>query len=119
MSLEFEIIENQLQRNEDIKYLKLKNDIYDIVVYYYGDYEGDRTSGGLLLPFTSVTCSRDGVRPEIKYAHGHIYIAIENEWLRIPQVDKYKTFLDDAKASCIALQNIMRDYDFPVYILDE
>lgn len=114
----FRITDNGLTRDNDIKYLSITNGIYDMNIFYYGDYTSDKAAGRIEPYQTLLECKPDGVRPAIKYVGGHIHISIaENDILYVHQVDNYKQFLDDAKASAIALGEIMRWFGFDADLL--
>ena len=109
----FHVTDNGLARANDIKYLSITNDIYDMNIFYYGDYTSDKAAGRIEPYQTLLECKPDGVRPEIKYVGGHIHISIaENDILCVHRVEEYKHFLDDAKESAIALGEIMKQFGF-------
>ena len=115
LNLKFTVTDNGLYRDNDIKYLSATNDIYEVNVFYYGDYVDDLASGNITVTATSVACKSDGLRPDLKYINGYIYISIiEGELLYAHRIDEYIDWLEDAKASAIALADLLKDYKFPV-----
>ena len=117
LNLKFTVTDNGLYRNNDIKYLSATNDIYEINLFYYGDYADDLASGNITVTATSVACKSDGLRPDLKYINGYIYISIiKGELLYVHRIDECIDWLEDAKASAIALADLLKEYKFPVQL---
>lgn len=112
-NLKFHVTGNGLHRDDDIKYLSATNGIYNINIFYYGDYDADLVADKIDYTATLVTCESDGLRPELKCVVGQIYVGITHgELLYIHRVDEYKQQLDDAKQSAIALAELLKAYGF-------
>lgn len=113
----FTIIENNLTASSDVKSLVAANDSYKITVFYYGEYAEDLAANAVSKYLTTVVCEAKGDNINIRYTSGHIYIDTSLiELIAINHIDGYKNLLDIAKASALALSEMLKEHGFPAEI---
>lgn len=109
----FHETENALHRSSEIKLLRLSNGIYDVSVFYYGDYENDRKNGTVDRNNITVSCrGKADSLPLDCCADGTVYIKTD---LILPmltpgQAAHLKELLDTAAESAAALQEALKRY---------
>ncbi len=109
----FEITANNLMRKADIKSLKLQDENYKIIFFYYGDYEEDiKINGSCDVRNLSMSCKvNDGALP-IDCMAGKMFIDIQDylPLLAVDEIAEFKKQLDLACASAKELQDIIKQY---------
>lgn len=108
----FEITANNLGRKSDIKTLKLQNENYDVIFFYYGEYEEDMKKNGRCdVANLNMSCKKKGDAPKIACMSGKLFIDTEEELiLSVEEVEAFKKQLDAACASATELQGIIKQY---------
>lgn len=108
----FEITANNLMRNSDIKTLKLQDENYNIIFFYYGEYEEDMKKNGRCdVANLSMSCKKKGDAPAITCMSGKMFIDTEVELLlSVEEIEAFKKQLDAACASAVELQGIIEQY---------
>lgn len=115
--LKFQVTGNHLHDTDYLKYLEAANDAYDVVIFYYGEYDNDIADNHVLTEAISIRCKPKYNYFGIKYMAGMIYIDLSlNQLLSIDKIDDYKNQLDVTKQSALALVDLLREYKFPAEI---
>lgn len=113
----FQVMEDGLHHEADIKWLKATNGIYTADIFYYGDYDEDQRNGSLDRMLTMVGVKHDGLRPDIKYMAGYLYVGIPlGELIPLHRVEEYVANFRIAKDSAFALCELLKEYGFSVEI---
>lgn len=109
----FEITANNLMRKADIKTLKLQDENYNIIFFYYGEYEEDMKKNGRCdVANLSMSCKiKNDVLP-VTCMSGKMFVDIEYNLplLAVEEIAAFKKQLDIACASATELQDIIKQY---------
>ncbi len=115
----FQVIEDNLHWDFDIKGLKASNSIYDVNIMYYGNYSLDVSKNQVDRHTTIVSIKQNGLYPEIQYLVGYLYISIPHGKLfSIYRATEHKKNWEIATESAIALAELLKEYGFPVQLDD-
>ena len=109
----FVVDESGLHSGATIKKLKLENDDYSIVVFYFGEYDEDKNNGTISTGNLSMSChSKMMDLPLISMtADAEVVLDVPPEpVLRLMDVEMYKGKIDDAHAAADEVQQIMYRY---------
>ena len=107
----FEITQNGLKRKSDIKSLKLQNKDYDVIFFYYGDYERDCESGMCDVANLSMSCKVKGDALPIELMEGKLFIdASASDFIILEKAAEYQKRFETAYASACELAEIIKQY---------
>ena len=113
----FQVTEDGLHHEADLKWLKVTNGIYDVIIFYYGDYDSDKLSGRIDRMLTMVDVKHDGLRPDIAYMAGYLCVKIPlGEMIPLHRVEEYVANFKIAKDSAFALCDLLKEYGFSAEI---
>lgn len=109
--MKFKIIVNNLNKDSDVKSLKLKSDDYDVKIFYYGDYEKDKANNKCKAGNLSMSCKPITDVFQISLVNGKVSLNIPaNTMLTWDSVDDFKLQLDKSKAAAVELEEIVKEY---------
>lgn len=107
----FEITQNGLKRKSDIKSLKLQNKDYDVIFFYYGDYERDFESGMCDVANLSMSCKVKEDALPIELMEGKLFIdASASDFIILEKAAEYQKRFETAYASACDLAKIITQY---------
>jgi len=109
----FDITANNLERKSDIKTLKLQDENYKIIFFYYGDYEEDmKINGSCDVRNLSMSCKVKGDALPVDCMAGKMFVDIQDclPLLAVDEIVEFKKQLDLACASATQLQDIIKQY---------
>lgn len=110
-NMSFEIMKNSLNRNSEIKSLKLQNNNYKITFFYYGDYEKDAKNKEINIDNVTMSCKEKGELFSLTMSKGRIFISVpQNDMLSIKEVDDFEKNLQETKETAVELEEIIKEH---------
>ncbi|MBO5336917.1 MAG: hypothetical protein J6A94_07310 [Lachnospiraceae bacterium] len=106
----FEITANNLERNSEIKTLKLQSEEYAVTIFYYGDYKADMKAGRGLVSNLSMRCKAKGEGFPLVCMSGMVLLEVPAHIVNVREIEGLKNSLDVAGKAAIELQEILQKY---------
>lgn len=109
----FAVNDDGLHSKAMMKKLKIENNDYSIVIFYFGEYDEDKKNGNISADNLSMSCKLNGDElPNIILAsNAEVALEIQSEpILRLMDVDRYKDKIDKAYKEAEEVQRIICDY---------
>lgn len=106
----FEIKANNLERNSEIKSLKLQSEEYEATIFYYGNYKEDMKAGGCAVNNLSMNCKTKGVGFPLVCMSGMVMVEVPAHIVTVREIGALKNSLDVAGKAAIELQEILQKY---------
>ena len=107
----FEIIENKLERNSEIKVLKLESDEYITTIFYFGDYKTDMEAGGCFSKNLTLVGKPKKDAFALSCMCGNVVLEIPAYPVVMQeQVEQLKNSLDVSREAAAELQEILHKF---------
>lgn len=105
------LVANNLFRDSYIKSLKFESDTHRVIIFYEGDYEGDKAQGRCNASALTLSCRLNGEGFDVILAQDHIFITLPYvPTLSVKDIDEFKMQLDVAQDVAEELRTIIKEY---------